>query len=83
MKRGHKFSLVFIVAAFLSGCSTQTPLDERLRLLEYEKCLDFYTESAIKGNYLGSSGGSSREAQKNDQIAYRYWVLEVCESRRP
>lgn len=83
MKRGYKFSLVFIVAAFLSGCSPQTPLDERLRLLEYEKCLDYYTEKASKGDIFGATSDSYLEAQKNDQPAYRYSVLEVCESRRP
>jgi hypothetical protein len=81
MKRGYRVSVLCITAALLSGCATQTPLEDNVRLLEYEKCLDFYIQGAMKGNFLGSSG--ELEAQKENQIAYRYWVLELCETRRP
>jgi hypothetical protein len=83
MKRGYRVSVLCITAALLSGCATQTPLEDNVRLLEYEKCLDFYIQSAIKGNFRGSSGGSDMEPQKENQNAFRFWVLELCETRRP
>jgi hypothetical protein len=71
-----------MTTVLLSGCASQVSVDQSIAVLEYEKCLDFYIQSAMAGNYIGISG-SLLERQKEDQVAYRYWVLEPCQSRRP
>ena len=82
-----KLSLL-LALILLAGCSTAPSLEDQAKLVEYEKCLDFYSSAST----LLTQSDSERNliADWKEKTVYKYdayndykKILEGCESYRP
>ena len=81
MKKLLPFIVILIL---LSGCASNASIDDQVKLLEYEKCLDIETSWFLQ-QFAGSEYlyQSYRDILKEKNTRVTNWMIENCESFRP
>ena len=76
--------LVILALIMLSGCSSQSSIDDQVKLLEYEKCLDIETSWFLQ-QFAGSEYlyQSYRDILKEKNTMVTNWMISKCESFKP
>ena len=73
-----------VILLLLSGCSSQSSIDDQVKLLEYEKCLDIETSWFLQ-QFAGSEYlyQSYRDILKEENTMVTNWMISKCESFKP
>lgn len=81
MKKLLPFAVILLL---LSGCSSQSSIDDQVKLLEYEKCLDIETSWFLQ-QFAGSEYlyQSYRDILKEKNTMVTNWMISKCESFKP
>ena len=81
MKKLLPFAVILLL---LSGCSSQSSIDDQVKLLEYEKCLDIETSWFLQ-QFAGSEYlyQSYRDILKEKNTMVTNWMMSNCESFKP
>ena len=81
MKKLLPFAVILLL---LSGCASKTPIDDQVKILEYEKCLDIETSWFLQ-QFAGSEYlyQSYRDILKEKNTMVTNWMISKCESFKP
>ena len=81
MKKLLPFAVILLL---LSGCSSQSSIDDQVKLLEYEKCLDIETSWFLQQFVTNPSAYGIYQKILDEKKGLVFdWMIANCKAHKP